>query len=216
MKLSITLLLLVSILGCTLTADDTKFPNPVPSQDIPEVVYKSKETKLSFDYRLDPYTELVEEIPTILFIIRDDYITIEQSVGVGEIGAHPYDFLPISIDTVYYDSTHFKVRLLVEEYDRLPDFMPRQHIFEFYKDFLVVNGKYMYCSFKSATHAVELIDRGILTERNPYVYTLPRMETLTKVSKRFKVPEDKIKLWNPHLKYGYTVGDQVKIHWYMP
>jgi hypothetical protein len=190
---------------------------PLPEGEEVEFVQTKFDLERSYDYKLDPYTESLDLVPTIYFLCNKELVSIEQSVGIGEIGATPYDFHPITVDTVFYDSTNYKIRFWVEEFNRLPDFMTSQHLFELYKGFLVVDGKYIYCTYESANQAIELMDRGIIGERFPYIHTVRKLETLAKIAKDLKTTPEMLAIWNPsEVRYGFGVGTKLKVHWHLP
>lgn len=179
-----------------------------------EVEIPVTKTFPEYSYQLDPYHEFLDEIPAMLVYVQGHQIMVEQSVAVGEIGAIPYAFDIKSIDTIYYKQEgEKKIRYTVQNIEDTPSFMQKQYTFEMYDGFLIVDNKHIYCTNKSANKAIELIDKGIISQRNPYVYTIARMETLDSIAKKFKTNEDMLLKWNPHLKYGYTIGAQVRIHW---
>lgn len=209
----------VLFLGACTDLDDTRDVQfkPLPEEEVVEFVETTVKQGQSFEYRLNPYTEELDLIPTIYFEYGKDLITIEQNVGAGEIGATPYDFLPMICDTVFYDSTDYKLRFWVEEINRLPDFMAPQYLFELYKGFLVVDGKYIYCNYASANKAIELMDRGIIGERFPYIHTVRKLESLAKIAKDLKTTPELLTIWNPsEVKYGFGVGTKLKVHWHLP
>lgn len=209
---------LLFLVACT-DLNDTRDVQikPLPEGEPNEFVEVKTYEGYSFEYRLDPYTESLDLIPTIYFQYGKDLITIEQSVGIGEIGSTPYDFRPLTCDTVFYDSTNYKLRFWVEEFNRLPDFMAPQYMFELYKGFLVVDGKYIYCNYNSANQAIELMDRGIIGERFPYIHTVRKLESLQKIAKDLKTTPEMLTIWNPsEIKYGFGVGTKLKVHWHLP
>lgn len=210
---------IVLFLGACTDLNDTRDVQikPLPEGEAVEFVETMVKQGQSFEYKLDPYTEALDLIPTIYFEYSEDLITIEQRVGIGEIGSTPYDFLPLVSDTVFYDSTDYKLRFWVKEFNRLPDFMASQHMFELYKGFLVVDGKYIYCNYNSANKAIELMDKGIIGERFPYIHTVRKLETLAKIAKDLKTTPEMLTIWNPsEIKYGFGVGAKLKVHWHIP
>ncbi len=209
----------VLFLGACTDLNDTRDVQikPIPEGEATEFVETKFELEQSFDYKLDLYSESLDLIPTIYFLYNKDLVTLEQSVGVGEIGSTPYDFRPLTCDTVFYDSTNYKLRFWVEEFNRLPDFMAPQYMFELYKGFLVVDGKHVYCTYESANQAIELMDRGIIGERFPYIHTVRKLETLAKIAKDLKTTPEMLTIWNPsEIKYGFGVGTKLKVHWHLP
>ena len=172
-----------------------------------------------YDYILDPYHEFLSEVPPMKVYAREDQLLVEYKEIQDDVGAIPYVFDIKSVDTIFYRdeaeliSLGRKIRYTVQDTKPVPAFMQKQYTFEVFDGFLVVDNKYIYCTNKSANKAIELIDKGIISERNPYVYTMQRMEPLDSVAKNFKTSQDMLLRWNPHLKYGHTVGSQVRIHW---
>lgn len=219
MRINYIVLSTVLFLGACTDLNDTRDVQikPLPEGEEVEFVQTLFELERSYDYKLDPYTETLDLVPTIYFLYNKELVSIEQSVGIGEIGATPYDFHPLTVDTVFYDSTNYKVRFWVEEFNRLPDFMTSQHLFELYKGFIVVDGKHIYCNYESANSAIELMDRGIIGERFPYIHTVRKLETLQKIAKDLKTTPEMLTIWNPsEIKYGFGVGTKLKVHWHLP
>lgn len=210
---------IVLLLGACTDLNDTRDVQikPSPEGELDEFVEVQADAVHSYDYQLDPYTESLDLVPSIYFSYNKKVVTVEQSVGVGELGSFPYDFHLITVDTVFYDSTNYKIRFWVEEFNRLPDFLTSQHLFELYKGFLVADGKYIYCSYDSANQAIELMDRGIIGERFPYVHTVRKLETLQKIAKDLKTTPEMLTIWNPsEIKYGFSAGTKLKVHWHLP
>lgn len=167
-----------------------------------------------YDYVLDPYHEFLDEVPPMKVYTREDQLVVEYKEVHKDVGSIPYVFDIKAIDTVRYKAENIKkIRYTVQDIKPVPAFMQKQYTFEMFDGFLVVDNKYIYCTNKSANKVIEYIDKGIISERNPYVYTMARMEPLDSVAKRFKTTQDMLLRWNPHLKYGHTVGSQVRIHW---
>ncbi len=204
MKVITFLLFILIFTSCGEIAPPEHFEVEIPiTEEYPE-----------YSYQLDPYHEFLEEIPPMLVYIQDGKLMVEQAISTKDIGGIPYAFNIIATDTIKYPGEkEKKVRYTVQDIEHVPTFMQKQYIFEMYDGFLVVDNKYIYCTYKSANKAIEFIDKGIISERNPYVYTIQRMETLDSIAKNFKTSEDMLLKWNPHLKYGYTIGSQVRIHW---
>lgn len=206
-------------LGACTDLNDTRDVQikPLPEGEVTEFVEVQADAVHSYDYQLDPYTESLDLVPSIYFSYNKKVVTVEQSVGIGELGSFPYDFNLITCDTVFYDSTDYKIRFWVEEFNRLPDFLSSQHLFELYKGFLVVDGKYIYCTYESANNAIELMDRGVIGERFPYIHTVRKLETLQKIAKDLKTTPELLAIWNPNeTKYGFGVGTKLKVHWHLP
>jgi hypothetical protein len=167
-----------------------------------------------YDYILDPYHEFLSEVPPMKVYAREDQLLVEYKEVHKDVGSIPYVFDIKSVDTVHYRTERIqKIRYTVQDTKPVPAFMQKQYTFEVFNGFLVVDNKYIYCTNKSANKAVELIDKGIISERNPYIHTMSRMEPLDSVAKNFKTSQDMLLKWNPHLRYGYSIGSQVRIHW---
>lgn len=169
----------------------------------------------AYDYILDPYHEFLHEVPPMKIHARHDQILIEYKEVQEDVGGIPYIFDIKAIDTIRYQAENIKkIRYTVQDTKPVPAFMQKQYTFEMFDGFFVIDNKYIYCTNKSANKAIELIDKGIISDRNPYVHTMASLEPLDSVAKNFKTTASLLTKLNPHLKNGYSIGAQVKIPWY--
>lgn len=200
MKKLITFLIIAIItLGCG------EF-HPPPQYKQEPTISVVTDIMLKYDYTINPYTEELEEHSPVFIYKEGEKMVIEYNTKV-------LYFDIISTDTVKYSGNVKKIRYLVKDVEDLPKFMKSQYLISFIGKGIVLINDVIYCSKNKAAKVIDLIDLGVISDKNPYVYTLKHMETLQEVAKTFKVSEDALLKWNPHLKYGYTVGSQVRIHW---
>lgn len=168
-----------------------------------------------YDYILDPYHEFLEEVPPMEVYAREDQILVKYRAIADDVGDIPYVFDIMAVDTILYKQEKIKkIRYTVQDTKPVPAFMRKQYVFEVFDGFLIIDNLYIYCTRQSANKAIELIDKGIISDRFPYVYTMSRLEPLDSVAKNFKVTLESLIKLNSHLRNGYSIGAQVKIPWF--
>ncbi len=203
--------LLCLLAGCTVSTEDTQMINNKPTA--PLILPKSSFWEETFNYRVDPYSEEIQEIPGLFLEARSDYLNLEQKTSPGQIEYIKCGYSIIVRDTIRYDSSHYKVRMKIKAEGEIPDFFDNQHLIEIYEGVIVVDNKHIFTTKLGALSVVPLIDKGIILNRHPFEYELHSYETLEDVSEKFHVLESQLKSWNPHIRNGYTKGTVVKIYW---
>lgn len=201
--------LLALLCSCTpQPVDYSKFVIDAPSTSF-------QDTTLEFNYLFDPYILYAQETQQTFVDIKPDMITIEGKVEAG-VDVIIIKYKVISVDSVVYNEQNTKVRYILEQFN-VPYLVKRNECIEIYNNsILVFDGNRVLCNKSNVGKVEDLIKNGILTDRNPYIYTISSMQTLKEIADKFKTTEKNIKTWNPHILNGYTSGVQIAIHWFLP
>ena len=180
-----------------------------------EVIDTTLSKDIKYTQYLNPLTEDLVEIDPMYYYQDDRFVYIEKQDG-HQIGAAYCVFKKIYEEKYFIDSIEIREVKAVDPNYRI-EFQDSSHCFRTYilnKDTtLVVDNKFIYTKdLEGACFAINLIDKGIIADINPFLYVIQPMETLEEISKKYHVSVDNLWSWNPHIRYGYGGYTMIKIN----